>query len=96
MQVGVTNPLSDTSRIYNPNKNISDRDSDLKFISDWVPELQGYSLPEILAGAHIGNKCEYPPPILDWTQTRKVNGKRISDLRKTCEAVTTSKIGKRI
>ena len=55
MQTGVTNPLSDTSRIYNPNKNISDRDSDLKFISDWVPELQGYSLPEILAGAHIGN-----------------------------------------
>ena len=54
MQAGVTNPLSDTFRIYNPNKNIEDRDSDLKFIYYWVAELRGYSLPEILAGAYIG------------------------------------------
>lgn len=81
MQAGATNPLSDTFRIYNPNKNIEDRDSDLKFIYYWVPELRGYSLPEILAGAYVG-KGEYPSPILDWSQTRKVNGKRISELRK--------------
>lgn len=81
MQAGVTNPLSDTFRIYNPNKNIEDRDSDLKFIYYWVPELRGYSLPEILAGAYMG-ESHYPPPILDWSQTRKVNGKIVSDLRK--------------
>jgi deoxyribodipyrimidine photo-lyase len=80
MQAGVTNPLSDTFRIYNPNKNIEERDADLKFIYYWVPELRGYSLPEILAGAYIG-ESPYPAPILDWAQTRKVNGKMISNLR---------------
>lgn len=80
MQAGVTNPLSETFRIYNPNKNIEDRDADLKFIYYWIPELRGYSLPEILAGAYI-NESPYPEPILDWAQTRKVNGKVISNLR---------------
>lgn len=47
MQAGVTNPLSDTFRIYNPNKKIEDKDSDLKFIYYWVEELQSYSLSEI-------------------------------------------------
>ena len=81
MQAGVTNPLSDTFRIYNPNKNIEDRDSDLKFIYYWVPELRGYSLSDILAGSYLG-MSQYPAPILDWSQTRKVNGKKISNLRK--------------
>ena len=80
MQAGVTNPLSETFRIYNPNKNIEDRDADLKFIHYWIPELRGYSLPEILAGAYIG-ESPYPEQILDWAQTRKVNGKIISNLR---------------
>lgn len=81
MQAGVTNPLSDTFRIYNPNKNISDRDSDLEFIFHWVPELQGYNLLEILNGAYVGESY-YPGPVLDWSRTRKVNGKVVSDLRK--------------
>ncbi len=81
MQAGVTNPLSETFRIYNPNKNIEDRDADLKFIYYWVRELQGYSLSEILSGAYI-NESPYPEPILNWAQTRKVNGKIISNLRK--------------
>lgn len=76
----MTNPLSDTFRIYNPNKNIEDRDSDLNFIYYWVPELQGYSLSEILSGAYLSESL-YPEPILDWAQTRKVNGKIISKVR---------------
>jgi deoxyribodipyrimidine photo-lyase len=52
MQAGVTNPFSDTFRIYNPTKNIEERDSDLSFIYHWIPELQGYSLPSILGGAY--------------------------------------------
>ncbi len=32
MQSGVTNPLSGTFRIYNPNKNLEEKDGDLKFI----------------------------------------------------------------
>ena len=81
MQAGITNPLSDTFRIYNPNKNIEDRDEDLQFIYHWIGELHGYSLPEILKGAYLG-ESPYPAPVLDWAQTRKINGKIISDLRK--------------
>ncbi|MFN6571968.1 FAD-binding domain-containing protein [Dendronalium sp. ChiSLP03b] len=81
MQSGVTNPLSDTFRIYNPNKNIQEKDPDLKFIYYWVSELKGYSLPEIIQGKYIGTSS-YPQTILDWAKTRKINGKIISDLRK--------------
>ncbi len=81
MQAGVTNPLSDTFRIYNPNKNLEEKDGDLRFIYHWVEELRGYSLSEILSGAYL-NESPYPAPILDWAQTRKVNGKIISNLRK--------------
>ncbi len=81
MQSGVTNPLSDTFRIYNPNKNIQEKDPDLKFIYYWISELKGYSLPEIIQGKYIGTSS-YPQTILDWAKTRKINGKIISDLRK--------------
>jgi deoxyribodipyrimidine photo-lyase len=81
MQAGVTNPLSSTFRIYNPNKNLEEKDGDLKFIYHWVEELRGYSLPEILNGAYL-NENPYPEPLLDWVQTRKTNGKIVSDLRK--------------
>lgn len=81
MQAGITNPLSDTFRIYNPTKNIKDKDPELNFIFHWVEELRGYSLPEILAGDYI-NQSYYPQPIIDWSQTRKVNGKIVSNLRK--------------
>jgi len=69
-----------TTRIYNPNKNIQDRDPELRFINYWVPELRGYSLSEILEGRYT-RESPYPPPILDWAQTRKENGKVVSDLR---------------
>jgi deoxyribodipyrimidine photo-lyase len=81
MQSGITNPLSDTFRIYNPTKNIKDRDPELNFIYHWIEELRGYSLPEILAGDYMNNSY-YPQPIIDWSQTRKVNGKIVSNLRK--------------
>lgn len=80
MQAGVTNPLSDTFRIYNPSKNIPEKDPDLHFISHWIPELQGYSLPEVLQEKYLNNSY-YPQAILDWSQTRKINGKIVSNLR---------------
>ena len=43
--------------------------------------MRGYSLPEILAGDYI-NHSYYPQPIIDWSQTRKINGKIVSNLRK--------------
>lgn len=81
MQAGATNPLSDTFRIYNPSKNVAEKDPQGDFIYHWIPELRGYSLPEIEQEKYINNSY-YPQPILDWSKTRKVNGKVVSDLRK--------------
>ena len=36
---------------------------------------------DYLNGAYL-NESRYPEPILDWAQTRKINGKIVSDLRK--------------
>ncbi|MHC5748306.1 MAG: FAD-binding domain-containing protein [Nostoc sp.] len=81
MQAGATNPLSDTFRIYNPSKNVAEKDPQGDFIYHWIPSLRGYSLPEIEQEKYINNSY-YPQPILDWSKTRKVNGKVVSDLRK--------------
>ncbi len=80
MQAGITNPMSRSFRIYNPSKNLIDRDPDLQFIRHWIPELRGYSLPEIEQKKYLG-KGLYPQEILNWPQTRKINGKVISELR---------------
>ena len=79
-QAGITNPLSKTFRIYNPTKNLEDKDPYLQFVYHWIPELKGYSKLQILAGEY--QQSSYPQPILDWKQTRKINGKIVSDLRK--------------
>jgi deoxyribodipyrimidine photo-lyase len=81
MQAGVTNPLSDTFRIYNPSKNIAEKDPQGDFIYHWIPELRGYSLVEIEQEKYI-QTSSYPKVILDWSKTRKVNGKIVFDLRK--------------
>ncbi len=85
MQAGVTNPLSGSLRIYNPTKNLRDRDGNLEFVQFWVPELRGYRLEEILQQVYW---CEsyYPLPILDWAATRRVNGKRVAALRDRVQA----------
>ncbi|MBF2067533.1 MAG: hypothetical protein IGS39_24415 [Calothrix sp. C42_A2020_038] len=62
--------------MYNPTKNIEERDPDLHFISHWVPELQGYSLPKIIQGTYTG-RSSYPEPILDWSHLRKCVKQRI-------------------
>lgn len=80
MQAGVTNPLSETFRIYNPNKNLVEKDPELSFVYHWIPELQGYTVKEVSVGQYADSY--YPQPILDWSLTRKVNGKIVSDLRK--------------
>jgi deoxyribodipyrimidine photo-lyase len=71
--------MSKTFRIYNPTKNLQDKDPYLQFVRYWIPELKGYTMSQILAGKY---KSNYPEPILDWKQTRKTNGKIVSDLRK--------------
>jgi deoxyribodipyrimidine photo-lyase len=81
MQAGVTNPLSETFRIYNPNKNLEDRDANLKFIHHWLPELRRYNLARILSADYLKDGVYYPP-IVDWALTRRVEGKVVSELRR--------------
>ena len=80
-QAGATNPLSKTFRIYNPTKNLQDKDPYLQFVYYWIPELRGQSMQQILAREY-SSTSNYPQPILDWQQTRKTNGKVVAEIRK--------------
>ena len=73
MQAGITNPFSDTFRIYNPSINIKEKDPELQYIHFWCPEYRQFHTPaEVVAASE---------PMLDFSTTRKENGKVISDLR---------------
>lgn len=73
MQAGITNPLSPTFRMYNPTKNLRDRDKSAAYVHFWLPETRGKGVDTILREAK---------PMLDFDATRKANGKIIADLRK--------------
>ena len=73
MQAGITNPLSPTFRMYSPTKNFHDRDGSADYVHFWLPETQGKAIDAILADAK---------PMLDFNLTRKVNGKKVADIRK--------------
>ncbi|MEM1312339.1 MAG: FAD-binding domain-containing protein [Patescibacteria group bacterium] len=83
MQAGITNPLSKSFRIYDPTKNLLDRDPDLQFVRYWLPELKAASKDEILSHSSGESKISgYTMQILDFKATKQTNGKLISDLRK--------------
>ena len=63
-QAGVTNPISKTFRIYNPTKNLQDKDPNLQFVRYWIPELSGYSIKDLLSRTYISTS-NYPEPVLD-------------------------------
>ena len=73
MQAGITNPFSDTFRIYNPTTNIKEKDPDLNYIHYWCPEYRSCKAPEEV----VANS----KPMLDFSSTCKTNGKIITDLR---------------
>ncbi len=73
MQAGITNPFSDTFRIYNPTTNIKEKDLDLQYIHYWCPEYRLCKTPEEV--------IDISKPILDFALTRRTNGKIISNLR---------------
>ncbi len=73
MQAGITNPLSPTFRMYSPTKNLIDRDASAAYVHFWLPETRGHDTTTILKNAK---------PMLDFKNTRLINGKVISDIRK--------------
>ena len=51
----------------------------------WIPELKPYSTNQLLSGEYSATNT-YAQPVLDYKQTRRVNGKIVSDLRKKVKA----------
>ena len=73
MQAGITNPLSPTFRIYSPTKNLQDRDSSGAYVHYWLPETRGKTVATIIQEAK---------PMLDFKDTKLINGKIVSNIRK--------------
>lgn len=80
MQAGVV--ATNTIRLYNPTKQITDQDADCRFIKRWIPELADFSAAEII-------NCEsnvlgsYPAPIVDFKMESKVMKDQIFAIRKS-------------
>ncbi|MEN9258206.1 MAG: FAD-binding domain-containing protein [Gloeomargarita sp. SRBZ-1_bins_9] len=76
-QAGITNPLAPGFRIYNPERNARERDENWQFIHYWVPELRAIG-PDDWGKVSLAH---YPPPMLDWAQTRQHHGAIIQGIR---------------
>ncbi len=80
MQAGITNPLQNSFRIYNPDKNLKEKDSNCQFVKRWLPELADFT-PEIIQN-YLFPKNLRPTKILDFEKTKRQNGKKLSEIRK--------------
>ena len=85
MQAGITNPFSQTFRIYNPDTNMTERDPDLQYIKYWCPEYTHCKTPK--------DVIEISKHMLDYAETRQKNGKIISDIRKQVRERLTIQLG---
>lgn len=81
MQAGVTNPLSKTFRIYNPNKNLLEKDPGAEFVHHWIPELRQYSAKQMISAGPLQPLHNYQQPVVDYELMRKSRGKIISNIR---------------
>lgn len=81
MQAGITNPLSPTFRIYNPDKNLQEKDPDFEYVRYWIDELKGLSRDEILLKYSMGMIKGYPDKIIDFNSARRLNGAAVSAIR---------------
>lgn len=95
MQAGVTDPLSNTFRIYNPDKNLVEKDKDLKYVHHWLPNTRNQSLDELVNNEnydHLFGKNNYYPKMLSFEKTRISNGSIVSGIRKKVRDRILSKI----
>ncbi len=67
MQAGIVNPFGKAFRIYDPAKNLLERDPKQDYISSWLPEY--------------GTKA-YPKAIFDWSKARKDFPQLVADARR--------------
>lgn len=69
MQAGVTG--TNTIRVYSPQKQLIDHDADCNFVRSQIPELQPYSVSEILSH-HTKPLAGYQRPIIDFKAETKI------------------------
>jgi len=94
MQAGTTG--INTIRIYNPIKQSKDHDPDGIFIKKWVDELRNVPSAFIhepwimteIDKSFIDLKTDYPPPIIDITQSGKTAREKLWGFRKNKEVKT--------
>jgi deoxyribodipyrimidine photo-lyase len=96
MQAGTTG--INTIRIYNPIKQLAEKDSDLNFVRRWVPEITSLSNEEIYAlGTQEGSmllelkRTNYNKPIIDVVEANKQARIVLRWVRKTDESKTEAK-----
>jgi deoxyribodipyrimidine photo-lyase len=96
MQAGITQPNRSFVRCYNPTKQCIDNDPDARFIHKYVPELRSVPAPltftpwkltaleQALYGVRIGK--DYPAPIIDADETRRVALAAVQPIREQLAA----------
>lgn len=96
MQSGTT--WINTIRIYNPIKQLQDKDTDLVFIRSWIPELSALSTDEIMQlwtlawNSIISTKhIDYPHAIIDVIQWNKYARVALWWVRKTDKSKSEAK-----
>ena len=83
MQAGITNPLQPAFRIYDPDKNLLEKDPQCAFVKRWLPEIS-----QLEAKAIQNYRLNHlrPPKMLNFQETKRTHGKIIADLRKQVRA----------
>jgi deoxyribodipyrimidine photo-lyase len=96
MQSGITQPSRAFVRCYNPTKQCVDNDPDARFIHKYVPELRALPAPMVFTpwtltameqamfGVSVG--VDYPAPIVDADETRRVALAQVQPIREMLAA----------
>lgn len=89
MQAGVVG--LNTIRIYNPQKQLLEQDSECRFVKRWLPELRDLSKEKIQMLGVLPAAADYPRPIIDWAERSRAMREVLYALRKSPEAAAATK-----